>query len=121
MGSIDFTMVHACQILRDSGTTQDSAGEPIPNLVPTDSNCLFETLSNAGNYISDSQSGPVIIRSIICFLPAETIVEEGDYISTTEPNWVGTYKVDYVDAPEIPGKNTIDHKEAFLKVVKKRG
>jgi uncharacterized protein (DUF1499 family) len=121
MGSIDFLMIHACQILRDSGTTQDSAGEHIPNLVPTDSKCLFEMLSSAGNYISDSQSGPVILRSIICSLPANTIVEEGDFISTTEENWIGTYRVDYVDAPEIPGTNTIDHKEAFLKVVKKRG
>jgi hypothetical protein len=121
MGSIDFLMVHTCQILRDSGTTQDSAGEPIPNLVPTDSKCLFENVSNAGNYITQTEAGPVILRSIICFLPAETVVEEGDFISTTEPNWAGTYEVQSVDDPEIPFTHVVDHKEAFLKVVKKRG
>ncbi len=121
MGSIDAAMVHACQIHRDTGTTQNAAGSPIPNLVPTDSKCLFSKVSTAGNYIPSSEAGKVIESSIVAFLPAEAVVETGDFISTTEPNWAGTYEVQDVDAPEIPFSGIVDHKEAFLKKVAKRG
>jgi uncharacterized protein (DUF1499 family) len=121
MGSIDFAMVHSCKILRDTGTTQDTAGTPIPNLVSTDSKCLFENVSSAGNYIAETDAGPVILYSILCSLPTETVVQEGDYISTTERVWAGTYRVEHVDAPEIPGSEIIDHLEAFLKRADKRG
>lgn len=120
MGSIDFAMLHACQIIRDSGTTQNAAGSPIPNLVFTNSKCLFSNVSLASNNISDSEAGKVIISSLMVFLPAAAVVQAGDSITTTEPNWTGTYEVQKVDAPEIPFSEIVDHKEAFLKVVKKR-
>jgi hypothetical protein len=121
MGSIDAAMVHTCQVLRDTGTTQDSAGEHIPDLVPTDSVCLFEKMSTAGNYISDTDAGKVIVSSIIVSLPDDAVVQTGDFVSTTEPNWAGTYEVQDVDAPEIPNTHIVDHKIAFLKKVGKRG
>lgn len=121
MGSIDFAMIHSCQIIRDTGTTQDAAGSPIPNLVPTDSVCLFSNISSAGNYISAGEAGKVIESSLIVFLPSTATVQEGDFISTTESNYSGTYEVQKVDAPEIPFSGIVDHKEAFLKAVKKRG
>lgn len=120
MGSIDFAMVHNCQILRDAGTTQDTSGSPIPNLIPTDSKCLFSKVSTAGNYISETEAGKVKISSNMVFLPASVVVEKGDLIATTEPNWKGTYEVQDVDTPEVPGTGIIDHIEASLKEVIKR-
>jgi len=121
MGSIDFAMIHSCQILHDAGTTQDAAGSPIPNLVPTDSVCLFSNISTAGNSILISEAGKVIETSLVCFLPSTATVQEGDFISTAETNYAGTYEVQKVDSPEIPFSGIVDHKEAFLKAVKKRG
>jgi hypothetical protein len=120
MGSIDFAMVHSCQVLRDTGATQNAAGSPIPNSVPTPYNCLFSNISTAGNSISIAEAGKLITSTFMVFLPAEAVVEEGDFISTEEPNWKGTYEVQKVDAPEIPFSESVDHKEAFLKAVKKR-
>ena len=121
MGSIDFAMLHNCQILRETGTTQNAAGTPVPSYSSTDSICLFDIISIAGNTISTSEPGKVIISSPVVFLPADTEIDEGDLISTTEQNWAGTYEVQSVNAPVIPFSGIIDHKEAFLKVIKKRG
>jgi hypothetical protein len=121
MGSIDFSMVHSCQVLRDTGTTQNAAGSPIPNLFHTPYKCLFSNISTAGNFISIAEAGKLITSTFLVFLPAEAVVEEGDLVSTEEPNWKGTYEVQKVDAPEIPFSGIVDHKEAFLKAVEKRG
>lgn len=121
MGTIDTAMVHTCSILRESTTTQASSGEPSTSYSTTASVCLFENVSTSGNYISNSEAGPVILYSILCSLPDTVTIQEGDYISTTETNWAGTYRVEHVDAPEIPFTDVVDHKEAFLKRVAKRG
>lgn len=118
MNSLDFDMVHSCQILRDQGTTQDDSGEPIHNLVPTDSVCLFSKVSSAGNYLSNVDSGRVKVTSIMCFLPLSVTVEKGDLIKTTESNFKGTYTVEDVDSPLCHG--FVDHLEASLKEVAKR-
>jgi len=121
MGIIDFTFVHTCQILRDTGTTQNAAGSLIPNIVTTNSSCLFSNVSTSGNYISDTEAGKVIVSSTMVFLPANVTIQEGDSISTTEPHFAGTYKVQKVDAPEILGTDSVDHLEVYLKEVAKRG
>lgn len=121
MGSIDFAMRHACQILRDSGTTQDAAGSPIPNIVSTDSKCLFSKLSTSGNNILNTAAGPMLVTSVVIFLPITAVISEGDMVTTTEPHWEGTYEVQSIDAPEIPGTGIVDHVEAFLEEVAKRG
>jgi len=53
------------------------------------------------------------------FLPSSATVDKGDLITTTEPHWAGTYKVQDINVPEDPF--AIDHTEAFLSEVKKRG
>jgi hypothetical protein len=121
VGSIDYLMIHTCHILIDTGTTQNAAGEPITNFVSTTSVCFFSNVSTAGNSVSDSEAGKVILSSIVAFLPDSVTVESGDFISTTEENWIGTYEVQKVDAPEIPYTGIVDHKEAYLKRVAKRG
>lgn len=121
MGSIDAAMVHSCQILIDTGTTQNAAGTPITNYVTTDSVCLFSNINASSNSVSGSEAGKVIISSLLCFLPSTATVTEGDLISTTETNYTGTYEVKSVDAPEIPFSGIVDHKEAYLKKVVKRG
>lgn len=107
----------------------NAAGTPTTTTqtLPSDStyyDCLFSNFSNnstSGNYISDSDAGQVIFSSPMVFLPSKATVQEGDHVTTTQTNWSGTYKVQKVDAPEIPFSSIPDHKEAFLKVVKKRG
>jgi len=121
MGVIDFTFVHACQILRDTGTTQNPAGSLIPNIVTTNSSCLFSNVSTSGNHILDTEAGKVIVSSTMVFLPANTTVQEGDFISTAEPHFAGKYEVQKVDAPEILGADAVDHLEVYLKEVAKRG
>lgn len=120
MGSIDNTMIHSCKIVKDQGTTQDDAGEPIKNLVSTDSKCFFSKVSSAGNYLSNGDSGWVKVTSIMCFLPDSAIVEKGDIITTTETHFAGTYTVEDVDAPQLPFTDFVDHLEASLKEVAKR-
>lgn len=83
--------------------------------------CLFSNISTSGNYILNQESGKVIQSSLIVFLPSSAVVLEGDYVTTTETNYTGTYEVQKVDAPEIPFSGIIDHKEAYLKKVAKRG
>ena len=104
----------------------NAAGTPTTTTqtLPSDStyyDCLFSNISTSGNYISDSDAGQVIFSSPMVFLPSAATVQEGDHVTTTQTNWSGTYKVQKVDAPEIPFSSIVDHKEAFLKVVKKRG
>ena len=104
----------------------NAAGTPTTTTqtLPSDStyyDCLFENISTSENYISDSDAGQVILSSPMVFLPSTATVQEGDHVTTTQTNWSGTYKVQKVDAPEIPFSSIPDHKEAFLKVVKKRG
>ncbi len=121
MNSLDFAMKHSCQVLKDTGTTQDDVGSPIHNYISTTYKCLFSKVSTSGNYISSGEVGKVITSSHMVFLPADAVVEEGDMISTDEAHWAGTYEVQNVDAPIIPSTGVVDHIEAFLKVVKKRG
>lgn len=121
MGSIDAAMVHTCQIKRDTGTTQNAAGTPITNYVSTDSVCLFENNPTDFNSVKLTEAGEFIVSSPIVFLPADTVIEQGDLIVTTQSNWAGTYEVKHVDAPEIPFSGIVDHKEACLKKVAKRG
>lgn len=121
MNSLDLAMKHSCQVLRDTGTTQNAAGSPIPNLVPTDYKCLFSRISTSGNSISNTDAGKVKFTSIMVFLPGSAVVEKGDYITTTEQHWAGTYEVQDVDAPTAFFSDDVDHIEAFLKEVTKRG
>ena len=104
----------------------NAAGTPTTTTVtlPSDStyyDCLFSNISTSGNYISNSEAGEVIFSSPMVFLPTIAQVQEGDQVTTTQTNFAGTYTVQKVDAPEIPFTAIVDHKEAFLKVVKKRG
>ena len=121
MGIIDSAMIHTCQVLRDTGTTQADDGEPITNFVPTDYSCLFDKISVAGNEISFTEAGKIKVTSIICFLPYNAVVEKGDFITTAETNWSGTYEVQDVYAASIPFTETVDHIEATLKEAVKRG
>lgn len=103
----------------------NAAGTPTTTTqtLPSDStyyDCLFSNISTSGNYISTSDAGKVIESSLVVFLPDTATVEEGDYITTTQTNYSGSYEVQKVDAPEIPFSGTVDHIEAFLKMVKKR-
>lgn len=109
-------MIHSCKIIKDTGTTQNAAGSHIPNLVSSDSKCLFSKSGAPKNYISDANAGKIIFNSTLVFLPVNVEIAEGDYVSTTEPHWEGTYEVQKVDAPGIPA----DHIEASLTEVKKR-
>lgn len=120
MNSLDLAMKHTCQVLRDAGTTQNAAGTPITNFNPTSYKCLFSKISSAGNYISNTEAGKVKISSVMVFLPSNAVVEKGDFISTTETHWEGTYEVQDVDAPSSFFSEDIDHVEAFLKEVSKR-
>jgi hypothetical protein len=52
------------------------------------------------------------------FLPSSATVDKGDLITTVEPHWEGTYKVQDINVPEDPF--AIDHIEAFLSEVAKR-
>lgn len=118
MNALNFGMKHSCLVLRDSGTTQNDAGSPIQNFSHTAYKCLFSKVSTAGNYISNTDAGKVKISSVVVFLPATAIVEKGDFVTTTEQHWVGTYEVQDVDAPGLSGD--VDHIEAFLKEAAKR-
>jgi len=118
---LDLGMVHTCQVLHDTGTTQNIAGSPIPNMVSTEYKCSFENITTSGFSVSNTDAGKVIISSPVVFLPDNAIVQKGDFISTTELNWAGTYEVQKVDAPEDLFSGEIDHIEAFLMEVAKRG
>ncbi len=121
MNSLDLAMKHSCQILQDTGTTQDDAGVPVPNIVSTFSKCLFSKVTTANNSISLTEAGKVKVSSVVCFLPNNAVVEKGDFITTTEQHWTGTYEVQDVDAPTVFFSEEVDHIEAFLKEVAKRG
>lgn len=121
MNSLNLAMKHTCQVLRDTGTTQNDAGTPVPNMVPTSYKCLFSKITTANNSISLTEAGKVKVSSVVCFLPKNAVVYKGDYIATTETHWVGTYEVQDVDAPSSFFSDEIDHVEAFLKEVAKRG
>ena len=105
----------------------NAAGTPTTTTqtLPSDStyyDCLFSNISTSGNYVLNNEIvGKVVESSHMVFLPSSAQVLEGDYITTTQTNWAGTYEVQKVDAPELPFTSQVDHKEAFLKVVKKRG
>jgi len=104
----------------------NAAGTPTTTTVtlPSDStyyDCLFSKITTSGNDVSATGAGKVIISSPMVSLPATAVVQEGDYIRTTEPNWAGTYEVQSIDSPEIPYTGIVDHKEAFLEEVSKRG
>lgn len=121
MNSLDCSLIHSCQVLRDTGTTQNAAGSPVPNIVTTPYKCLFSKITTANNSISLTEAGKVKVSSVVCFLPNNAVVEKGDYISTTETHWSGTYEVQDVDAPSSFHSDDVDHIEAFLKEVAKRG
>lgn len=122
MNTLNFGMVHTCQVLSDMGTTQNAAGSHISNIVSTKCNCLFANASATVNAsISYTEAGEMITLVPFVFLPADAIVHEGDIISTTNTGWEGTYEVQNVDTPEQMFNGVIDHVEAFLKEVAKRG
>lgn len=127
------------ETIQDSNTTKGTAktsGSLIPQTnavgtpsmtsitLPDDStyyDCLFEHISTSGNDISSTDAGKVIISSPVVFLPSSAQVREGDFITTQERNWIGTYEVKHLDYPEIPCTDLVDHIEAFLRKVGKRG
>jgi len=122
MNSLNFGMIHTCRVLSDTGITQNAAGSPISNIVSTEYNCLFaNTGSTANASMAFTEAGNMITLIPFVFLPADAIVSEGDFISTTDRGWKGTYEVQNVDAPEQLFNGVIDHVEAFLKEVAKRG
>ena len=117
MNSLNCSLIHSCQVLRDTGTTQNAAGSPIHNYVPTSYNCFFSNLYSNGK-VSVTDAGEMIYSSIMVFLPSSATVDKGDLITTVEPHWEGTYKVQDINVPEDPF--AIDHIEAFLSEVAKR-
>jgi len=65
--------------------------------------------------------GKIITSSPIVFLPANAVVDEGDFISSTEKGYEHTFEVTRVDYPLNMSTEEVDHVEAHLKVVTKRG
>lgn len=128
------TGVFSVENIADNGTIPGSAtgqGPTIPETndvgIPTTTTtttaydkCRFENIRNPSGYLYDSDSGEYIAKEPIVFLPAESVVLQGDFITGNESPYNTTYKVTFVNPLYGFFDNIIDHIEASLKVVEKR-
>jgi len=80
--------------------------------------CLFSSISVSGG-IQIFDSGKYITANDIVFLPDNAVVQEGDYVTSSETGYNHTYRVEKVTT--LYNKDgSIDHIEAQLKVVTKK-
>lgn len=98
----------------------NGVGTPVMTSSRVTYSCKFTKISSNGG-IQNYGSGDYITAYDIVFLPADAVVQEGDHITSSDPGHAYTYRVTQVNPLYNFFRNTIDHIEASLKVVEKRG
>lgn len=96
----------------------NGVGTPTTTTISTTYSCRF---SNASGGVPNYISGTNVLASDIVFLPANAVVKEGDIITSSNQGHVFSYTVTDVNTLYNFFNTTIDHIEASLKAVSKRG
>jgi len=97
----------------------DEFGTPYTTTTQTTSKCWFSESSNTGG-ILHFDSGDYIMKSPLLFLPASTVIEEGDQVEGEISGYSHTYEVLKVTRCYRLYSSVVDHIEAELKAVGKR-
>jgi len=116
-------------ILTPGSATSSGASVPQTNAVGTPTQttkttayaCKFSNTSRFGGAFSYQDSGKYTVSEPMVFLPAAAVVEAGDTLTTTTPGYNHTYEITAVDTLYNLFLSSIDHIEASLKAVSKRG
>lgn len=106
-----------------SGTTTpytNGVGTPYTTSTSTAYSCKFANARQSFGSLPAFDSGKYVLAETLVFLPADAVVTEGDYITSTEAGYNHTYEVTHVDTLYNLFDHTIDHIEASLKAVSKR-
>lgn len=98
----------------------NAVGTPQKTLRISDLKCLFSHVSGGVN-LENHGSGDYIVSQPIVFLPGDAVVLEGDRVTSSTPGFNGPFEVTGVNYYYRLFSTTIDHIEASLKAVNKRG
>ncbi|BAW29904.1 hypothetical protein SAMN02910340_02094 [Methanosarcina thermophila] len=103
----------------------NGVGTPQLTTTSNPSSCRFSQASRSGG-IQSLESGDYIVSEPLLFLPPETVIQEGDIVTSNVHGYEGPYKVLHVEVlyelfMNASGEYEIDHLEVELKAVKKRG
>lgn len=100
----------------------NGVGTPQMTTTATASTCRFSQTSGG---LKSLESGDYIISEPLLFLPADAVILEGDFITSTTPGYSGTFETMNVETMyklfmNSSGEYEIDHLEVGLKSVNKR-
>jgi len=99
----------------------NAVGTPTTTTKTTAYACKFSNTSKLGGAFSYQDSGKYLVSEPMVFLPANAVVSVGDTLTTTTQGFNHTYEITAVDTLYNLFLSSIDHIEASLKVVSKRG
>lgn len=114
MQALENAMLQTCSIIKRTKSGIDETGAEIFTSTPTESKCLFKSIQTPGGQIQTNESGKVLKKEVLLFLPAGVDIEEGDFVSSTEPGFNKTYKVTFAEPKFWPFTIVVDHWEAWL-------
>ena len=98
----------------------NGVGTPTTTTASTTYDCLFGNSRGSRGDVSTYESGKYVVSQPIVFLPADAVVQEGDYITSETPGYSHTFEVTNIDTIYNFFDSTIDHIEASLRAVEKR-
>lgn len=99
----------------------DSYGDPITTTTRTISVCSFDEEGGRSSAVINSTGGQFIIKVPLLFLPPAAVIEEGDQVQGNSTHFNKLYKVTKVSYPEGLFNDEVDHIEAVLELVEKKG
>jgi hypothetical protein len=114
----DVGMIHTCNIISRTQTSQDEYGAPVYTESSVSSACrFFHSNSGGNNKIIAQDSGKHTVSSPAILLPASVIIAEGKIITSTVPGFSKNYEVTAVKPVFWMFSNTLHHYECELEAV----
>lgn len=112
----DAGMVHMCNIVIRTQTSQNEYGEPVYTETSTSSACRFFH-NNSKSGLIDPESGKHVVATSTVLLPATATITEGQVITSTVPGFSKRYTVTAVKPIHWLFSNTLHHYECDLEAV----
>ncbi|MDG6245082.1 MAG: hypothetical protein QCH31_11975 [Methanolobus sp.] len=109
-------MVHTCDIVTRTQSSQDEYGSPVYTGSSLSTKCRFFHNSSNGGIISQD-SGKHVISTPTVLLPPDVAVKEGQIITSNVPGFEMDYEVTAVKPVFSLFSNTLHHYECDIKAV----
>lgn len=113
----DIGMIHTCNIISKTQTSQDEYGSPVYEDATVSSPCRFFYYNNSDNRMISPESGKHVVSAPAVMLPAALTIEEGNIITSENTGFAKTYTVTAVKPIYYMFSETVHHYECDLEAV----